>query len=174
MCFWHFLSNILQEHTQTLLTGLATSFQDTDPAAHSEITGTGICVQLCIFMIILQIYKAGIWFYQQTLMNESMTYSKLVTPKKFLYCQISGRAEFPTQSGGVRESPQLWGLLGSAEFCHQCFRMYCPVPWHQSPNRKPYTGLTPLLRFRERVRIVPEWDNSTAVETTGSFCPCVS
>lgn len=38
MCFWHFLSNILQEHTQPLLTGLASSFQDTDPAAHSEIT----------------------------------------------------------------------------------------------------------------------------------------
>lgn len=35
MCFWHFLSNILQEHTQPLLTGLATSFHDTNPTAHS-------------------------------------------------------------------------------------------------------------------------------------------
>lgn len=36
MCFWHFLSNILQEHTQPLLTGLATSFHD--PTAHSVQT----------------------------------------------------------------------------------------------------------------------------------------
>lgn len=76
-----------------------------------------------------------------------------------LYCQISGRVEFPSQSGGVggKRPPQLWGLLGSAEFCHQCFRMYCPVPWHQSPNRKPYTGLAALSGSRERV-------NSAAVQ----------
>lgn len=60
------------------------------------------------------------------------------------------------------ECPQLWGLLGSAEFCHQFFHMYCPVPWHQSPNRKAYTGLTPLFRFREKVRI--KKDNFTAIQ----------
>lgn len=39
-------------------------------------------------------------FYEQTLMNESMTCSKLGTPKRSVRCQISGRV-FLTQSGGA-------------------------------------------------------------------------
>lgn len=115
--------------------------------------------RLCSIMwatskISLQIYKAYICFNKQTLMNESVTYSKLLkslcTVRSVRGFWVSHRVRWS------RESPQRWGLLGSAEFCHQCFRMYCPVPWHQSINRKPYTGLTPLFRFTDRVRTVPE------------------
>lgn len=87
MCFWHFLSNILQEHTQPLLTGLSTSFQITNQAAHSvhswgkEKKNRNCYSEMCFHVDFIHLHE------KLKLINYFMTHSKLVTSKYSLYCQ---------------------------------------------------------------------------------------
>lgn len=61
------------------------------------------------------------------------------------------------------EKPQRWGLAGSAQFSHQCFRLYCPVPWHQSINRKPSPGLTQLRESRNILKVQHIFSSQSAI-----------
>lgn len=140
MCWWHFLSSILQEHTRASLYLLSTRFQDADQK-HARI----LLTQTSVFN------KDGS---VMSLHLQEHT-CVLTVPCRWMdpHSTLPKNPESFSHRPQSWEKPQRWGLVGSAQFCHQCFRLYCPVPWHQSINRKPSPGLTRLRESRNTLKV---------------------
>lgn len=117
MCPWHFLSSILQEHTRASLHLLSTRFQDTD-RKHPPI----LLPQTSAFNKVGSVVSLHL-----------QEHTCVLTVR---YRWLNPHSTLPKEPQSVSHRPQRWekpqrrGLAGSAQFCHRCFRLYCPVPWH--------------------------------------------